>query len=131
MLIRLTNKDLNSSFVNNSITPLHKNQLLAAFSKISDNPDFPDRVSINGIKEVGMLFGQNFKMDEWLIIVKESMENDIEGEFISLQRFIDYIQKVNEEIKIDPYNLIRDLLINADGGNLVSLDGDISLEKFR
>lgn len=131
MLCRLTNKDLNSSFVDNSINPLHRKQLETVFQRVSENPDFPDRVSIQGVKEVGYLFGQEFKMDEWLIIAKESLEEDIGGEYVALEKFVDYVEKIYEEVKIDPYNLIKDLLVNANQGDLVSLDGDVNLHKFK
>ena len=134
-MCRLTNEHLNSSFVFNSMNPLHKNQLLTVFQKISGDPDIPDRVSIHGIKEVGYLFGQNFTMDEWLIISKETIEKGEDGTgeapFISYDRFIDYIEKLTEETKIDPYNMIKELLTSAEDGNLVSLDGDVNLRSLK
>lgn len=131
MLCRLTNKDLNSSFVKNSLNSMHRIQLETLFKKLAEDPDHPDRISIKGIKELGKLLGQDLTLDEWTIIAKETVEQDIGGEYVSLEKMIDYIEKAYEEVKIDPYNLIRDLILNADGGGLVDLDGDVNLKKFK
>lgn len=48
-------------------------------------------------------------MDEWLIITKECLE-DGSTELISYEKFTDYVEKLNEEVKIDPYNLVKELL---------------------
>ena len=127
---------------------------MTAFAKIAHNLDIGDfdndSISIHGIKDLGKLFGQDFTMDEWLIITKECLEEG-STDLISYEKFTDYIEKMNEEIKIDPYNLIKELLtekgedqrkfefyrggvnffLEDEDNGLVSLDGDVSLRKLR
>ncbi len=76
-------------------------------------------------------------MDEWVIITKECLEEG-SSENISYEKFAGYIEKINEEIKMDPYNLIKELFCsekvdsdNKKSGGLVSLDGEVSLQRIK
>ena len=49
-------------------------------------------------------------MDEIMLAVQETLEETVEGEKIDFDKYSEFIEKMSEETKIDPYNQIKEFL---------------------
>lgn len=119
MLNRQTGQATDAEFVRNSINPLHRQQIRTIFTKIAgaSNPqgfsEAEDKITITGLRDLGTLVGQNLTEEEWTIIAQESLEDNEVGDMILIEKVIACVEKMADDTKIDPYNLIKDLLTAA------------------
>lgn len=61
----------------------------------------------------------------------DTAKETVEGDMIPLDTLIEYTEKIAEESKIDPCNVIKELLISSEIKGLVTHQGDIDLSKLR
>ena len=116
MLNRQTGSATDPDFVKNSIHPLHKQQIQTVFSKISAAAGMMgrDRISVAGVRDVGYMLGQALSEEEWMVVAQEGLEEDeTGGEGVVLEKVLACIEKMADDTKLDPYVLIRKLLVDA------------------
>lgn len=112
MVYRKESQLLNSSFVENSLADLHKEQIFQAYNKILGDPDMTTGLDLKGLKDLSYLFGQEFETDEWLICYKETKRNL--KELVYIDKLVSYLEKIGEETKLDPFNVIREVIIKNE-----------------
>ena len=123
MINRDTSQNLNSSFVKNSIQPTHKSQVESLFAKIAGVDQARDKLSILGARDLGYLLGQEFDAEELTIFVNECLEEGDKGDMILLENVLSFLEKRAEQTKMDPYNLIRDQLMQLSESEMIINEG--------
>ena len=118
MMNRPTDDQLNSSFVVDSMRPIHKQQLQTLFDKLGEtketDQDILRRIPISSVRDLGYMLGQSLQIDEWVNITKETVESidETEEDYIDFTKFVSYVEKINEETKIDPFVIIQQTIKN-------------------
>ena len=120
---RSTSEYLNSSFVNDSLNGIYLEQIRQVYGKILGEDGVNSGISIRSLKDLSHLFGQDFEKDEWLICFKESMDSD--NHIVKADRLAAFSEKISEETKIDPYNVLKKIIENEI---TIGLNNKISLK---
>ena len=120
MLNRQTGSANDVDFVKNSIHPIHRQQIVTLFAKIAHGStggksSLPtDRLSIMGVRDLGYMLGQHLTEEEWTIVAQEGLEDTDTSQMIIIDKIVSVIEKMADDTRIDPYNLIKSLLEDAN-----------------
>lgn len=118
MLHRQIGCSTDPEFIKNSIHPLHMAQIQTLFAKIASGSGGNttlgrDRITILGLRDLGYMLGQKLTDEEWTIVAQEGLEDNDRGEMIILDKVVSCIEKMQDDTKNDPYNLLKKLLEDA------------------